>query len=381
MTPNTLIDTSSSIGLPAPVWFIELFKALGFTLHQVPMHLWYAGIVLAMLLSVFGCEHGRRCSGRLMVQMPIIVALGVNFGIVPLLFIQVGFAPLFYPATILMAWFWLSIIVLMIPAYYGVYVYAFGLAEESPMAVWKRAAGWVSALFFLVMGFLFTNGLSLMENVGGWMELWHKQSIHGAVLGLGLNVADLRLWPRWLLTFGLALTTTGAWIAVDSSWFARRETYEYRAWAKRFAWRVYTFGVFWFLLAGSWYVFGTWSEELKQEMFGRSWGVLTGLTIMAPAGPWLLLWGVGRQQDDIGKSRAAFIGLAQFVVLGLYAANRQLVQHLTIRPYYDLTAQPTTVQWSPLVAFLVTFVLGLGVIGWLLRELARLPAEGKSEAA
>ena len=63
-----------------------------------------------------------------MAQMPVIVALGVNFGIVPLLFVQVAYYKVFYPATILMAWFWLAIIGLLIPAYYGVYVYAFGLA-------------------------------------------------------------------------------------------------------------------------------------------------------------------------------------------------------------------------------------------------------------
>jgi len=381
MDPRTLIDTNFSIGLPAPIWFIELFKALGFTLHEVPMNLWYAGILLAMLLHVFGSEHGRRFSARLMAQMPIIIALGVNFGIVPLLFIQVGFAPLFYPATILMSWFWIAVIGLMIPAYYGVYLYAFGLVEGPSMAVWKRTAGWISALFFLAMGFLFANALSLMENVGGWMELWAGHSVHGAALGTALNVADPRLWPRWLLMFGLALTTTGAWLALDSSWFARCESLEYRVWAKRFAWRVYTVGVAWFLLAGSWYVFGTWSEELKQEMFGRSWIALTGLTIMAPLGPWFLLLAASRQEGEISQTRAAFIGLAQFAVLGLNAVSRQLVQHLTVRPYYDLTLQPTAVQWSPLVVFLITFVLGLAVIGWLIRELVRLPAEGKSETA
>ncbi|MGO9110118.1 MAG: hypothetical protein ACLP9L_12870, partial [Thermoguttaceae bacterium] len=102
MDPKTLIDTSTAGGLPAPIWFIELFKWLGFTLHEVPMNLWYAGITVSMLLYAFGNEHGRRFGSRLMAQMPVIIALGINFGIVPLLFIQVGFGQVFYPATILM---------------------------------------------------------------------------------------------------------------------------------------------------------------------------------------------------------------------------------------------------------------------------------------
>ena len=109
MDPKMLIDTATP-GLPAPVWFIELFKMLGFTLHMAPMNLWYAGMILAVLLHALGSEHGRRFSARLMTQMPVIVAMGVNLGIVPLLFVQLGYAKIFYPATVLMAWFWLAII-------------------------------------------------------------------------------------------------------------------------------------------------------------------------------------------------------------------------------------------------------------------------------
>ena len=189
------------------------------------MNLWYAGIIVSMLLYAFGSEHGRRFGSRLMAQMPVIIALGINFGIVPLLFIQVGFGQVFYPATILMAWFWFSVIVILVPAYYGVYLYAYGLAgqgEEMPR--WKRAAGWLSALLFIAIGFIFANAMSLMENLKSWPDLWQQHSFHGAAVGTVLNVADPRLWPRWLLMFGLALTTTAAWIAFDSAWFAARES-------------------------------------------------------------------------------------------------------------------------------------------------------------
>ena len=115
--------------MPAPHWFIQFFKVLGFTLHAVPMNLWYAGLLLALCLHLGGNQYGRAFAARLLEQMPVIVAVGVNLGIVPLLFIQVAYFKFFYPATILMAWFWLAIIVLLIPAYYGVYVYAWGLRD------------------------------------------------------------------------------------------------------------------------------------------------------------------------------------------------------------------------------------------------------------
>ena len=73
----------------------------------------------------------------------------------PLLFVQLAYYKVFYPATILMAWFWLAIIVLLIPAYYGVYAYAWGICTTSraSMAGWRVAAGWCAAVFFIAIGF------------------------------------------------------------------------------------------------------------------------------------------------------------------------------------------------------------------------------------
>ena len=114
--PKMLIDPTHT-GMPAPVWFVQFFKALGFTLHIAPMNLWYAGLLIALHLRMRNNEQGRRFASRLLQQMPIIVAFGINFGIVPLLFVQLAYYKVLYPATILMACFWLAIIVLLIPAY------------------------------------------------------------------------------------------------------------------------------------------------------------------------------------------------------------------------------------------------------------------------
>ena len=89
------IDAVSLPELPAPFWFIEFFKVLGFTLHAVPMNLWYAGVFLAVVHYGFGNESSRRWAARLIVQMPIVIAAGINLGIVPLLFLQVAYAKAF----------------------------------------------------------------------------------------------------------------------------------------------------------------------------------------------------------------------------------------------------------------------------------------------
>lgn len=404
MDPQTLIDRTLSEGLPglagglpAPYWFVQLFKVLGFTLHMVPMNLWFAGLLLAVWLHWRGGEHGKRFGARLMAQMPILVAFGINLGIVPLLFLQLAYAKVFYPATILMAWFWLAIVVLLIPAYYGVYVYAFGLRGQ--MAGWKRAAGWLSAGLFVAIGFLFANGLSLMTNVGGWEGWWARTNVAGAPVGIALNLFDPTLWPRWLLMFGLALGTTAAWCAIDATWLPEPEKgtglicrngpegaphkldlspfpVGYRAWAGRFSLQLMTVGALWVVVVGAWYLFGTWPSAVRSQMFSGLWIVLTGLTALAPGLPWLLLF-LGRN-EPLSRGRAAAVGLAQLGVLAVNAVSRQVVQNLELKPYLDVAAVPVAPDWGAMALFLGTFVLGAGMVAWMLVQV-RLSARGSQE--
>ena len=368
MMDASMLINETAAAVPAPIWFVQFFKVLGFALHMVPMNLWYAGMLLAVLLHLRGGEHGKRFAARLATQMPAIVAFGVNLGVVPLLFTQLAYYKVFYPATILMAWFWMGVIVLLIPAYYGVYAYASGLrAADGQMPAWKRAGGWCAAVFFIAIGFLFVNGFSLMAHVESWPGLWKANQIGGAALGTALNTADPSLWPRWLLMFGLALTTTAAWMLVDLAWFARKESEAYHQWVRRFAPKLYTFGLLWFAAAGSWYVFGPQAGPLRDILTG-GWKmhVLAAVTALSPGLPWLLIW-AGRNRPATRKA-VSLIALAQFAVLGANAISRQVVQNDSLRTFFDVTAQATDVQWDPLVLFLGVFVAGLGIIAWMIAQ-------------
>ena len=368
MVPYSLVDTAQSAGLPAPHWFIQFFKVLGFTLHAVPMNLWYAGLLLAVFLHIGRNPHGRLFASRLIAQMPIIIAVGVNLGIVPLLFIQVAYYKFFYPATILMAWFWLSIIILLIPAYYGVYLYAWELrnGEKVTMKGWRRAAGWVAAIFFIAIGFIFANGLSLMDHVYRWDEIWSKTNMAGAAIGTGLNVGDPTLWPRWLLMFGLALGTTAVWVLVDAIFFHRDAPEEYKHWAWRFAKILYTVGMIWAAAAGTWYVFGTWSDELRKTMFSSPMLVLTVLTGMATGLPWIMI--VSERLCPAKRSLVVGIALAQVGVLTINAVSRQVVQNINIGMVFDVFSQKIDVQWGPMVMFLAAFFIGLAVLAWMIMQ-------------
>lgn len=369
MVPSELINYEAISGLPAPLWFIQFFKVLGFTLHMVPMNLWYAGILIAMLAHAFGREHARRFSRRLMRQMPVVIAYGVNFGIVPLLFVQVAYYMFFYPATVLTAWFWLAIVVLLIPAYYGVYIYAFGIHdEEKPPSTIRVVVGWISAFLFIAIGMLLVNGFTTMDHVDRWPEMWTAHGIAGATFGTASSFDAPAYLPRWMLMFGLAIETVGVWLVFDAAWFGRKETQAYRDWAPK-AGLILTFiGAIWFAGFSSWYTFGTWPKAAFDTMFSGGLLFLTLLTGLMPGVPVAMLFFL-RERAKL-RSWATFLFLAQFGVLGMNAIGRQVLQNL-MTGHFDIWNLPLAVQWSPLIVFLVSFVVGLLVIIWMVAQVVK----------
>jgi len=372
MDPADLIAPSSPLGYPAPYALMVVLKVFGFILHMIPMGLWFAGLPIALLLRRARDEEVRTIGTRLASAMPVLIALGINFGIVPLLFLQVAYHRAFYPATILMAWHWFGIIVVLTVAYYGVYLHAVGIRRpEACCPRLRQAAGWIAAVLFAAIGFLFTNALSLMTNVRAWPDLWARTSVAAAPLGTASNVADPTLWPRLGVVIGLALLTTAAFILIDAAYFARPATAAGGRAAGRTAFTIATVGFAVFAAAGTWYVFGTWSASIRSHMLGGARLPLTAATALSAGLPWLLIF---LQRAGVRPGLAAATGAAQLLVLTLNAISRQVVQNAELLPYFDVTAEPVRTQGSPLILFLILFVAGLAVVAWMVRQVLAAPS-------
>lgn len=373
MNAEVLIAPVGQLGLPAPLWFIVFFKVLGFTLHAIPMSLWFSGLLLAMGMHSFGGAQAKNLAKRLIKQMPAVIAFGVNLGLVPLLFTQVSYYQVFYPATILMAIPWLSVIFLLIFAYYGVYICASSLKPGGKGLTPMRAlAGWVSALLFIAMGINFSSAFALMSNVGAWGDIWQSQQVGGAVLGSAAFHGGPGVLQRYLMMFGISLIISGGYIAFDTGMLARRESEEYRRWAMGAAFKIAIIGAVWFAVTGSWYTFGTWTEAVRSEMFSGAMIVLTILTAISPA---LVLAPIFLQRKGGSPMGAIVIALGVLVMTGLNAISRQIVQNIELRPYLDFSTHPVNIQWSPLILFLVLFVLTLGVVVWMIAQVVKSPVE------
>ena len=181
--------------IPAPLWFVQFFKILGFVLHLLAMNLWFAGIPLILLMMIFGQKYGMRFAKRMFSQLPIIMAFGINFGIVPLLFLQTVYYKPFYTATILMAWHWMMVIPLVMIAYYSLYIAAFSVGKEKKVAQTFLAGLVASGCLFLV-AYIMVYAMSLMGRPDTMAGLWqHGQTFAGtdaagATYGLGINSSD-----------------------------------------------------------------------------------------------------------------------------------------------------------------------------------------------
>ncbi len=370
MNPQDLIAPSSPLGNPAPFWFITFFKVLGFILHMIPMNIWYAGMLLIAIFATFGKNHSEQLAHRLSRSMPIIVAMGINLGIVPLLFTQVGYPQFYYPAGDLIGWPWLSVIFFLIFAYYGVYVYSLSVRniKKTKFAI---ASAWVSSILFIIIGFLFANNFSLMVNVDEWVKIFNTTNVAGAVTGRALNISDPTLFPRWLMMFGIAMMTTAIYILIDASQFKKSSTtQQYKVWAMKFAFILFSLGMVWFAVTGSWYIFGALDRFTFESAINSP--LITGLfilTALSPGATWLILLLMfirGKSNLLPSKSLVALSALAQFVVIALNAVSRQWVQNTELLRYRDVTKEIVNTQWSPMIVFLCLFVVGLGVVAWMI---------------
>ncbi len=369
---HPLLDTGFPQTLGAPQWMIIALRTLGFGLHAAFMGLWYAGLPLAIVLATSRDLRLRQISRRLMLQMPVVIAFGVNLGIVPLLFLQVGFAGPFYSATILMGWFWLAIIALLIPAYYGIYAYGWdGIPLDSPVRGWRLWVGLASACFFVVMGFIFANAFSFVFRVERWSALWNRAQLAGAATGLNLNIDDPAFWPRWLVIFALAVQTTACWFVLDMLVLRRTAAVEDRALALRFAKNLYIPAAIAMVILGIWHL--SYLPKSLEVVMGFPGLPATALAIVLPVVLSVLFIRSAHRAGEVRPATAwLFVGLHLLAIISVgFIRILADLAHIELLHSYGFWTRPVNMQWSPFMLFAVTLVAGACVFAWMIFQVLK----------
>ena len=351
--------------VPAPFWFVQFFKVVGFVLHMIPMGIWFAGLPIVILCAIWNGKHSGFYARRMSKQLPVIMALGINFGIVPLLFLQTTYYKAFYTATILTAWFWIAVIPILIVGYYSLYIAAYSGERRSRMILCSLLA----SLCLIEIGILNTNGLTLMVNGNQWGDMISQTSYYGAVWGTANNFQDTVMWMRLATMFGLGLITAGVWATFDAHFLVRADAdgvpAKYRQWTTTLALLMAFVGAG--ILTGTEYVVKT---NVSPELT-----VYPMLTTAYPYFGWVALLAcvvfVALLLAKTGKKRfIALAALFQFLTLAGFGVIRQIGQNAGMTTYngMDVSTLPEAVQWDTLIAFVLCFLLGVGVIAWMVAQ-------------
>jgi hypothetical protein len=369
------MDISTLSAVPAPFWFVQFFKVVGFVLHTVPMGIWFAGLPIAILAAIANTKTSGLYAKRMFRQFPVVMALGINFGVVPLLFLQTTYYKAFYTATILTAWYWIAVIPVLIVGYYSLYIAAYAGEKRGRQIVF----GLIASLCLIAIGTLISNGLTLMVRSDLWAELMKETGYFGAAFGTANNFHDPALGIRLATVFGFALLTVGVWAAFDSHFIFRdenNESAEYKRW---------TLGLLKMLSVLGIVVIGVAPHLPK--IFGYETGEAIKialphyLAVWLLAGPFaVLVLAVLAGAKNGGKNWVVLlIALVQFLSLAYFGIVRQVGQNAGVAQFVDVSKLPVAVQWDTLIAFVVIFLLGVLLILWMVKQCVGCPKQDASQ--
>ena len=282
-------------------------------------------------------------------KLPYIIAFAINMGIAPLLFIQVIYGHFFYVSSVLMAVYWLSIIVLLLVAYYSAYIYDF---KYEALGSARTLFIGVTVLILLFIAFLFTNNLTLMLHPETWKKYFENAS------GTILNLSDPTLIPRYLHFVTASVAVGGLFIALTARFNALKGKEERRAQTDT--------GMRWFcyatlaqMIIGLWFFMSLPSDIMTLFMGGNGFYSIVFLVGISGAVLSVILGFKRRLLPTV-------ISLTGTVILMVLL--RDFVRRAYLDPYFSLSSLKVIPQYSSLILFLSCFVIGLAVVGFILRS-------------
>ena len=340
---------SPPMALPVPSGFLKVLLLLTFFVHLVLVNVLLGSVILSVV--------DRRASASDkkggVAFMPKVLALAVNFGVAPFLFLQVLYGHFLYPSIVLMAVWWMFVALFAMLAYYGLYVSdgAVRPARRTPIL-------FLSALLLLMTAFLLSNASTLMLRPDFWFR-WFSEP-HGHLL----NTSDPTLFPRYLHILLASLAVGGLTMAWRARWSKRDpEEAEHR----------FRRGLDWFFYVslaqvpvGGLFLF-TLPPDVRGLFLGGD-ALSTAALVLAVSGLCIAL--ILARQGGLKLASAAALGVILVMV-----CVRGMVRDAMLQPYSGAASPAPTAlamphgQTAALSLFLVTTVLVVAVLAWLGRVL------------
>ncbi len=113
------------IPLPAPIWLFKLLHIVTLSLHFVAMEILVGGLLIAVLLNIFGRSvSAATAASAISRRLTIVMTYVINLGVPPLLFAQVLYGRAIYTSSVMIGLRWIAVIPALILAYWLLYRFA-----------------------------------------------------------------------------------------------------------------------------------------------------------------------------------------------------------------------------------------------------------------
>lgn len=348
MNPANLIPVADT--LTAPNGWFQFFLMLTFPLHLFAMNAMLGAGLVAFISHLYPGRAYRELSHELAKVLPFLVAFTVNLGVAPLLFVNVIYGHLLYSSTVLMGLFWLAVIPLLIIAYYLAYIYDFRFKRLGNLAMFVLLTVLV---LLLTIGFIFSNNMSMMISPVSWSRWFATPG------GTLLNLVDPTLWPRYLHIITGALAVGGLFSALYATTILKSDPEVAEA-GRKLGMQLFSWLTLLQLGIGTWFLLTLPKTTMYRFMGG------------GPIATALLIAGILLAVATLISGFKRLVLPAFWLILVLvYVMSfmRDVVRGNFLAPYFNPVTVPVQVQWTPLIFFLTTLVLGGGVVIWMLVKL------------
>jgi hypothetical protein len=352
------------IPLPAPIWLLKLLHIVTLALHFVAVEMLLGGLLLAVLFSLFRHSPASLVTARALARrLTVVMTFVINLAVPPLLFSQVLYGRAIYTSSVLIGIYWISIIGLLTLTYWLLYRFTARL-DAGKSAWWVGLSAWLLAGGIAQ---LLSTNMTLMLRPEVWRPMYSASA-----MGAYLPTGDPTLQPRWLMMMAGGLFIGGLWLV----YLAGRSTFT--AEEKRFLASLggkvaAVFGI-------AYLAAGVWAASVQPEIVktglrtdalykfagfaGYGWLVLVALAVLVA-----LVAGFGKVTAKWMSMAVVHLAVLIEIMLVVY---RDGVRDLTLLAKgYNVWDRAVETNWWVVGLFLVLFVGGLGVIGWLVSVVAR----------
>lgn len=362
MTPQAVVPFADPVPLPAAVWLLKVLLVSGFALHILAINGVLGATLIGLWARWFGktSEH-KRLSESLMHSVTSLLSSAITLGIVPLLFLQLLFGNFFYTSSILIAWPWLMIIVLLPIAYYCLYIGNWWKNRSSKLI---GIGMFLSLMIFFVIAFFFVNNMTLLLTPEKWFAMYASNTT-----GIQLNLNEPTLIFRYAHMLFAAFGVGSLFVVSLGLFHFNKEPH---------------FGRFLIEEGGRWFVsltslaivagFGfllSLPEAVRQLFLGQNalgsicllLGISLGLLAIFAMSSSL------QKQDPRGGAIKAII-LATVGVIFM-AIVRDRLRDAFLDPYLQAAPLSVRYQVGPMAIFFALFVLGLAFVFYMVLRFVR----------